>query len=351
MRRFFFSLPLNQHDASVNASTFRAANFASCFDRAPAHAAVPLALIALCSSIPVAAASTRLPEIRIHFHNRVPDCVTPDRLMAFLRTRNNRLPTRFRDIAKWYRHHGETLQVRWDYAFFQMALETNFLTYLRGNGRPGDVKPGQNNFAGLGATGGGVAGDRFPNVSTGVLAQIQHLVVYSGQTLRNPVAPRTAFAQNDIVEQSRSLKRPVRFSDLTRRWAADPRYAASIASIAGKFEQAYCNGSATNTSVSPEIPSAKLVSEHVTPSHLIGPGTYASQTTAKKIKVPQPQLAKRSASHQPQRAPTARTKLAGGLLPGLQDVARKLTSRVYPAKIVPPPPRPAKSTSQLAANN
>ncbi len=100
--------------------------------------------------------------------------------MAFLKMRNGQLAPRYRDIAKWYQHHGEAWRVRWDYAFFQMALETNFLTYRRGNGEPGDVQPAQNNFAGIGATGGGVTGDRFPDVSTGVLAQIQHLVAYSG---------------------------------------------------------------------------------------------------------------------------------------------------------------------------
>ena len=77
--------------------------------------------------------------------------------------------------------------MRWDYAFFQMAVETNFLTYRKGNGRWGDVNPKQNNFAGLGTTGGGVPGDSYPDVDTGVLAQIQHLVVYSGERIDDPV--------------------------------------------------------------------------------------------------------------------------------------------------------------------
>ena len=98
--------------------------------------------------------------------------------MAFLTERNTRLDPRFRDIAVWYKRHGEALGVRWDYAFFQMVIETNFLTYLRGNGKRGDVDPRQNNFAGIGTTGGGVPGDSFPDVSTGVRGQIEHLVVY-----------------------------------------------------------------------------------------------------------------------------------------------------------------------------
>lgn len=200
--------------------------------------------VALSAEPADAEGAPRLPEIRMHRHNGVPACVTTERLMAFLASRNQSLDPRYRDIAKWYRHHGEAWRVRWDYAFFQMALETNFLTYRRGNGKPGDVKPAQNNFAGIGATGGGVPGDRFADVGTGVLAQVQHLVAYSGELVPRPVAPRTASKQLDIISAVRQLKRPVRFSDLARRWAADPRYASSIASIADTFQRSYCRDDA-----------------------------------------------------------------------------------------------------------
>ena len=63
-----------------------------------------------------------------------------------------------------------------------MILETNALKYRRGDGRRGDVHEKQNNFAGIGATGRGAPGDRFPDIKTGVHAQIQHLVAYSGET-------------------------------------------------------------------------------------------------------------------------------------------------------------------------
>ena len=73
------------------------------------------------------------PAIRLSASNQVPACVTPSRLMAFLATRNKRLNPNFREIAEWYRYHGESWQVRWDYAFYQMAIETNFLTYRAPN--------------------------------------------------------------------------------------------------------------------------------------------------------------------------------------------------------------------------
>ena len=71
-------------------------------------------------------ASAAAPAIRTTASNPVPACVTPDKLMRFLRQRNSSLPAKFHRIADEYKFHGERWRVRWDYAFFQMALETNF---------------------------------------------------------------------------------------------------------------------------------------------------------------------------------------------------------------------------------
>ena len=121
-----------------------------------------------------------------------------------------------------------------------MLLETNYLSYKRDSGRQGDVGPRQNNFAGLGATGGGVPGDSFPDVSTGVLAQMQHLLAYSGERVAKPLAPRTREKQDDIIALSRALRRPVRFDDLTNRWAKDRNYAKSIEWVAERYRSANC---------------------------------------------------------------------------------------------------------------
>ena len=188
--------------------------------------------------------ATAAPPIRFSASNPMPTCVTPERLMAFLKTHNRQLNPRFLDIAAWYQKHGEAWRVRWDYAFFQMAIETNFLTYRRPGGRPGDVAVRQNNFAGIGTTGGGVPGDSYPDVGTGVLAQIQHLVVYSGERVAQPVAPRTRLRQDDILAwtQPLSKKRPVTFQDLAGKWAADRRYGKSIDAIAARFRDSHCRG-------------------------------------------------------------------------------------------------------------
>jgi hypothetical protein len=202
------------------------------------------AIAALAISLPLAAAQADLPKIRTSPSNAVPRCVTPERLMAFLKLRNKRLAPAFANIAHWYKHHGESWRVRWDYAFFQMAVETNFLTYRRGNGRWGDVDPRQNNFAGLGTTGGGVPGDSYPDVNTGVLAQIQHLVVYSGQRIANPVGPRTKLKQEHILKASARAQRALTFADLSGRWAADRHYSRSIEWVAANYRKRFCRGRA-----------------------------------------------------------------------------------------------------------
>lgn len=203
---------------------------------------VCLTLAGAAATLAISVGSAAATEIRTHATNRVPACVTPDKLMAFLSAKNERLDPRFKPIARHYKLHGERWRVRWDYAFFQMAIETNFLAFHRPDGRPGDVRPSQNNFAGLGTTGGGVPGDSYPDVSTGVLAQIQHLVAYSGELLPSPVGPRTRLKQDDIVSASLRVGRPIRFADLARRWAVDPKYGRSIEWMAERYREQFCTG-------------------------------------------------------------------------------------------------------------
>ena len=58
----------------------------------------------------------------------------------------------------------------------QICKETGYLQF------GGDVKPEQCNFAGIGATGGGVAGNSFDDVKEGVTAQVQHLKLYASKS-------------------------------------------------------------------------------------------------------------------------------------------------------------------------
>ncbi len=109
-----------------------------------------------------------LPEIVSTPSNAVPSCVTPERLMQFVEERNlartppKQLDPRFAKVAFYYKTIGECVAkvsrkcvgVRWDYAFFQMLIETNYLLFT------GAVHPTDNNFAGVGATVTGKPGER-----------------------------------------------------------------------------------------------------------------------------------------------------------------------------------------------
>lgn len=197
-----------------------------------------LAAIAVTSGATAAAAN--LPEIKVTSRNTVPACATPGRLMSFLKSRNTRMHPRYEQLAVYYMRHGEDLGIRWDIAFFQMLVETANLAYT------GDVDASQNNFAGLGATGGGVKGEIFSDLDHGVRAHLEHVLMYTGETIRNPVAERTRKVQEWKVLASwqRSIRRPMTFSHLTTKWAPSDRgYSKDINAVANSFYQGICKGS------------------------------------------------------------------------------------------------------------
>ena len=69
--------------------------------------------------------------------------------------------------------------VRGEVVFAQSMLETGWLSY------GGDSEISQFNFAGLGTTGNGVKGNSFPDVRTGLRAQVQHLKAYASSEALN----------------------------------------------------------------------------------------------------------------------------------------------------------------------
>jgi hypothetical protein len=192
-------------------------------------------------SAPLAAA--QLPAIKAGPGNQVPACVTPARLTEFLKSRHGDLDPNLQSVAHHYAVHGKALGLRWDYAFFQMVVETNWLRFFQANGKPGLVSPDQNNFAGVGATGRGHAGEAFANVSTGVLAHLQHISMYAGEEVDSPVANRTRLVQSwgQIPNWAHSLRRAVTYTDLTRKWSPyDRGYSDDIAAVAAQFFERHC---------------------------------------------------------------------------------------------------------------
>src|SRR5262245_1905837 len=199
-------------------------------------------ILAGVSATGLGAAGPHLPEIMAGAGNAVPQCVTPGRLLAFLKMRNPELDARYDGIATQYMRFGEELGVRWDYAFYQMVVETGSLSYWRGN-RHGDVKPEQNNFAGLGATGGGERGESFKDIESGVRAHIEHILLYAGNPVANPVAERTRKVREwgILSAWQQSFRRPITYSDLATKWAPGNRaYVGMIEAVAERFQAEVC---------------------------------------------------------------------------------------------------------------
>lgn len=84
---------------------------------------------------------------------------------------NTEAPT-IEAFCKIYLEECQAEGVKAEVAFCQAMKETGFLRF------GGNVSITQFNFAGLGSTGAGVAGETYPDIRTGIRAQIQHLKAY-----------------------------------------------------------------------------------------------------------------------------------------------------------------------------
>jgi hypothetical protein len=118
-------------------------------------------------------------------------------------------------IVQHYIEEAAVEGVNHDVAFCQMCVETDFLRFT------GDVRRSQNNFGGIGATGGGVPGDSFESVQIGIRAQIQHLKAYGSRR-----RIRSRLVDPRFRKVRRGSGRHV--EDLSGKWAADPNYGYKI---------------------------------------------------------------------------------------------------------------------------
>ena len=129
------------------------------------------------------------------------------------------------DFATIVCEEAEAEGVRADVVFCQAMLETGWLEY------GGDVSAQQYNFAGIGATGGGIAGASFPDVRTGIRAQVQHLKAYASTAALNQecVDPRFHLVTRGVAPT---------LPDLDGRWAVPGEgYGESILGLIGQMMQ------------------------------------------------------------------------------------------------------------------
>ena len=143
---------------------------------------------------------------------------TEEQMLAYLlrRNPNPKLTGTPEELVHAYYEEAEHEGVRADVALAQAFKETGCFAY------GGDVDWKQNNFCGLGATGGGVKGLSFPDMRTGARAHIQHLLAYSRKERpTNPIVdPRY-----DLIRTNRPdiYGRLTRWTDLNGVWAVPGR--------------------------------------------------------------------------------------------------------------------------------
>lgn len=108
--------------------------------------------------------------------------VTVEQMVEYFKSSQEKYPSEalskggadsIESFCQMYYDEATAEGIRPEVPFVQTMKETGWLQY------GGDASIEQFNFAGLGTTGGGVAGNSYPDVRTGIRAQIQHLKAYA----------------------------------------------------------------------------------------------------------------------------------------------------------------------------
>ncbi len=140
---------------------------------------------------------------------------------------NNTNVTSITQFCTLYETECNRVGIKSEVAFCQAMKETNFLKF------GGDVKIGQYNFAGLGATGKSESGATFRSIEEGIRAHVQHLKAYADQNATKDnlgatcVDPRFQFVNKGCapyVEWLGQKENPIP----NQGWATDKGYGYSI---------------------------------------------------------------------------------------------------------------------------
>lgn len=132
------------------------------------------------------------------------ETITIEQCWQFLSKYNPTAP----NIIPFYKEKGELLGIRWGYVVAQMIKETGYLKF------GGVVLSEQNNFAGIGAVGGGIRGAVFPTSEEGVLAHLEHIYAYASMDPL-PVGFSIVDPRFDLVKRGSCPN----WEDLNGHWA------------------------------------------------------------------------------------------------------------------------------------
>lgn len=151
---------------------------------------------------------------------------TADQLASYLLSVNSspRFTVSALTLAQYYVRYCAEAGLRADLLWAQMIVETGCGMY------DGDVTPQQNNFAGIGATGGGAPGITFGTAEAGVMAHVAHMVAYVYDSSPVAWANSATDPRFDMVSPRGAA---VVLSDLDGRWAVPGNgYGENIETVA-----------------------------------------------------------------------------------------------------------------------
>lgn len=148
--------------------------------------------------------------------------ITKEQAAMYIRQNNPnvKLACTIEKLVEYYWQEASREGLRADLALCQAITETGFFKY------GGDVVHNQNNFCGLGTTGGGVRGASFKTPQLGVRAHIQHLLAYcrKERPKTSVVDPRYDLAHNLRVSRGVIDK----WYGLNGTWAMGAEYCEKI---------------------------------------------------------------------------------------------------------------------------
>jgi N-acetylmuramoyl-L-alanine amidase len=135
----------------------------------------------------------------------------------------------YASLAMIYVIEGITQGVRGDIAFCQSLVETGWFWK---NDTHFDVDPAQNNFGGLGATGGGVPGDSYPTPTIGIRSQLQSLALRCD--VKIPINDVLGAYDRKVYDILTNYHHKY-WRELAGTWAADKTYWTQIKSMMANF--------------------------------------------------------------------------------------------------------------------
>ena len=143
------------------------------------------------------------------------------------------------DIILFYQEKGELLGIRWGYVVAQMIKETGYLKF------GGDVLVEQNNFAGIGAVGGGAHGATFSTPEEGVSAHLEHVYAYASMDPL-PVGFSKVDPRFDLVKRGSCPN----WEDLNGHWAVPGNgYGEDVVRIHNEIAKEQIMSNSTETSL------------------------------------------------------------------------------------------------------